>query len=85
MSGLLHDSNGNGWDACGKLVDPWFEDEAETVRYTHETALKAQSEADREAFEEWSHDQGQELAPAFEHVPCVPCVSLASFSMAKAA
>ena len=79
---LYFDSNGNGWDACGKLVDAWFEDEDETVRYTQATARKALTEEDRAEFAEWSREQGQELSPLFERVPCV---SRGSFQMAKAA
>jgi hypothetical protein len=66
---LHFDSNGNGWDAAGRLVDPWFEDEAETVRFTQKTAFAALTEEDREELEEWMHEQGLELPGLFERLP----------------
>lgn len=83
FDGLWTADQENGWDVRGgELVLVVAGRDEAGLPLTQNAALELLDEVDLAELEAWSHEQGQELAPLFERVPCV---SLAFFSMAKAA
>lgn len=84
FDGLWSSDRLNWWDVRGGelvLVVAGMDDET-GLPFTQETALELLDAVDLAELEAWAIEQGQELAPLFERVPCV---SLGSFQMAKAA